>query len=419
MKITLRMCLPALVSLLLAVMACGGTATPKPTTPSPSPTPTPSPSPSPIPTPSPSPSPSTTSGFLYFDAFPSGNLYGYRIDYSDGKLTPLSANPFKVNTGSGTNQTCTVGCDRMLLADPLGKFLLYADNEPGGTSGLVSFVVDANTGALTQADLRPPATRQISIDPEGRFIYGQGGNGQQNQLNGFSLNRDTGLLTPTAGSPYLFPGGTSYGPPGVTNAFVYAMTYCPDQPAGCTQKSLLNGWAIEQTTGALTPLSSSPTGGPTTLMIGQTVTPNGQFLYTEQTYADTGGTVRYAIIGYRINGDGSLTALPFPPQQTGDVGGANQLLMSPNGNFLYDVIATHIRAYAIDGGSGALSLTNVYDIPNAGWVAIDPTVKYAYISANGIQAYTVNPTSGALSPISGASVSVPEVPSTMVIVKPQ
>ncbi len=408
--------------IITTVIGCGGggarpgtTTSTTTTAPQPSPAPpatTPPTSTPPSATPPTSTPPGTAPGgsaaeFLYFDAFPTGNVYGYQINSSNGALTPVSGNPFTVKTDTGGSNTCTVGCDRMLLADPQGQFLFFDFTDTSNVHGVAPFAVDPATGSLKQADFHHTVGADISIDPQGRFLYVHGFVSNNNTIGGMALNRAAGTLADTLGSPYLFPGMVAYLPPGASNSFVYAVTFD-------AQPSIINRWAIDQNTGALAKLAG--TNGATTGMIGQTLTPSGQYLYSEQQFTDTGGIIHLEIVGYRINADGSLTALSFAPQQTPD-GGVAQLLMSPNGNFLYHVANSNIRAYAIDPSTGTLSLTGVFNIPNLGYVAIDPAVRLVYTAGNSIQGYTVNPTNGALTAISDATATPPETPSSMVIVK--
>ncbi len=386
----------------LVIGCSSNNSTPMGTTQNPTNSPTSTPPTSTPPTPA-----GSASEFLYFDAFPTGNLYGYQINASNGQLTPVSGNPFTVKADTGGSATCTVGCERTLLADPVGTFLFYDFADTSGVQAVAPFRVDPAAGTLTQTDFHHTVGALIGIDPQGRFIYARGFVSNKNAVGGMALDRATGTLTDTPGSPYGFPGAVAYLPPGVTNSFVYAVTFD-------AQPSVINGWAINQSTGGLTPLAG--TSGATTGMTGQTVTPSGQYLYTEQQFTDTGGIIHFEIVGYHINADGSLTALTFPPLQTPD-GGVAQLLMSPNGMFLYHVANSNIRAYAIDP-TGTLSLTGVFHVPNLGSVAIDPAVRLVYTAASdSIQGYSVNSSTGALTAISGATATPLETPSSMAIVK--
>ncbi len=376
-----------------------------PSSPAPGPTPTPPGQPAPPGSPAP---PAGASEFLYFNAAPSGNLYGYQIDQASGKLTAISGNPFTVKANTGGSANCTVGCDRMLLADPAGGFLLYGFSDTSSTQAVVPFAVTPASGALTQTDFHQSIGVNIAMDPQGRFVYDRGFVGSQNAVAGMALNHSAGTLSDTPGSPYAFPGAVAYLPPAVSSSLVYAITFD-------AQPSLINGWAINQSTGGLAPVP--PTQGATTGMTGQAITPSGQFLYAEQQFSDTGGVIHYEIVGYRVNADGSLTALSSAPQQTPD-GGVTQLLMSPNGNFLFHVANQHIMVFAIDPASGALSSTGTWGASNLGWVAIDPAVKYVYATgSNQIFAYTVNPTTGALTSLDTIfpSTTTPEQPGTIAI----
>ena len=159
-------------------------------------------------------------------------------------------------------------------------------------------------------------------------------------------------------------------------------------------------------------------------MQGLTVHPTGKFLYSEEMNLQS---FNYEIVGFQINADGSLTRLPNPAQ-TPDTG-VFQLLVSPNGNFLYHTANGVLRAYQIDQNTGALSLTGVFQaILN---VAIDPTVKFVFSSQvmliqpgqaivqKAINVYAVDPNTGALTLIPDATVATTDTPESLAVDKTQ
>lgn len=83
--------------------------------------------------------------------------------------------------------------------------------------------------------------------------------------------------------------------------------------------------------------------------------------------------------------------------------------VDPSGRFVYTANAGDgtVSAYTINASSGAL--TPVYGSPFASgnqaiWVAVDPSAQFAYVTCNcgNVWAYSINSSTGALTQISGS-----------------
>ena len=351
--------------------------------------------------------------YLYSSAYTQGgNIFGFKIDMSTGNLTPLQGSPFKED--AGPQMGCTVGCSLGLLADPMGRFVFYSE-------GTGSMKVDPTSGALTEVGNTPPANEgDFRADPSGKFLYAAGSDagGTTDSVVGWVIGSD-GHLTTASGSPYGFGANAGSGDPAVTSNFVFITSY---QGAG---PSTIFGFKIDQNTGALTQVSATPNANGGGLSVA---TPDGKFLYSENEY-QSGQYFPLQIVGYSVNGDGTLTPINMNPQQTPDQLVTN-LYISPNGKFLYEMGSSAMRVYSIDQNTGALTQT-VRDTTNhvGGYIYFDPTDKYAYgvpaygsqnnITGNNIQGYTVDQNTGALTPISTATATLPNAPQTLAIVRPQ
>lgn len=374
--------------------------------------------------------PVTPTEFLYAVVGHKADINGYSIDLSNGHLTLVAGSPFTVVANGQQAQTCT-GCGNTLTSDPLGKFLFdaYGGNP---VPGVVSFTVNPSSGALTQSDFKTPPSNNLSTDPQGRFLYGQTGDFSHPAATAFDINRSDGTLSAAPGSPYSYPpqGDTNIAPAASSN-FAYTLTRC-NGSNGCVGNDLtshINGFSIDQMTGALVPLPGSPFAGGN-LMVGLAMHPSGKFLYSEQQYLN-GQVFDYEIVGFRVNtnvgaGDGSLTPLPNP-QQTPD-NGVGQLLVSPDGKFLYHTGFGHVRAYTIDQNTGALTLTGVFQ--PIGIIAIDATTKFLFSTAvtiqggqaianNAINVFAIDPNTGALAAIPDATMTTTETPSSLAVDKTQ
>lgn len=421
---------PALLLVAAVTIGCGGTVAPKtpPTTTSggtPSPT-TPGPTtPTPGPGPTTPPAPSASAEYVYTNVGTStdypGSIYGFSVDPATGKLSPVSGSPFTVSENSSS---CTVGCYQQLLGDPQGKYLFSDFN--GHTTGMITFQVDPASGAINQTDFRPPSGTYISTDPQGNALLGLGFTNNTAAAESFVINRSTNTLSPAPGMPYPFEAAaqTSYGAPAAgSNGFVYALSYCsPD--CGNNGNSQWNGWKLDPATGMLTPLPGFPQDAGGRLMAGQAITPSGKFLYAQELYFKN-NTGYYEIVGYSVNADGTLTRLPWtvPTNNTG----VPPLLMSPNGNFLLNTVGTTLQSYAIDQSTGALTASGSVSVGGNGisGVVVDPAVKYVYVggvqsasTSPAIVGYTVNPATGALTPIAGGTTTLPGAPGSLAVVKP-
>ena len=124
-----------------------------------------------------------------------------------------------------------------MAVSPNGNFLFVANNgdlDTATNGNVAAFTINSSTGALTPATGSPFTAgtnpKNVAVDPSGRFVYvtnedageapiaaavrlaaaaaapGDGG------LSGFSVNQETGVLTPIPGSPFT----TNVGPEGVT-----------------------------------------------------------------------------------------------------------------------------------------------------------------------------------------------------------
>ena len=360
---------------------------------------------------------SSAAEYLYSSAYTEGgNIYGFQIDTSTGKLTALKGSPFKEDAGPQAG--CTVGCYLGLVSDPLGRFLYYSPSSPN----VGSMNVDAGTGTLTEIGNASPGVSYLSADPTGKFLYGNsGGNGtggSSNEIIGWSVSGG-GSLSSTPGSPYGFPGDHSYGNPAVSNNFVFASS---SSGAG---SSMMYGFTIDPNTGTLTQVSSTDDGLQGAL---QVITPSGKFLYSEANYLN-GTTYDLEIIGFEINADGTLMPINMQPEQTTDQI-VTTLVISPNGKFLYELGGSALRIYSIDPNTGALTpqATNTnFHVGNM--IAFDPASKYAYASpstspqnnvgSDQIQGYSVNQATGDLTPITGATATLPNSPQSIAIVSPR
>jgi hypothetical protein len=159
----------------------------------------------------------------------------------------------------------------------------------------------------------------------GQFAY-VANFGSQNTISGFAINESTGALTPVPGSPFKnvdAPISVTVDP---TGSFVYA-----------TQGAAISGYRIKAATGALTPVRGSPFSSPDPRDI--IVDPTGRFVYAANFSSGN-------VTAYRINSDtGQLINIPGSPFAADS--GSYSVAVDPAGRFLYAFECCCRRYYGI------------------------------------------------------------------------
>jgi 6-phosphogluconolactonase (cycloisomerase 2 family) len=349
-----------------------------------------------------------------------GSVYEFQIDASTGALTQMSGSPFKADVGTPA-YLCTMGCGAFLVADPLGRFLFYQFNYPGPSSnGVDTLSVNATDGTLSSNSTILQPAYELSSDPQGRFIYWNATTGDSNAVGAMDVS-SAGKLTTAPGEPYSYSGQTSYGSPAVTSSYVFAVNYM--DPSSTGSEGELSEWAIDSATGTLTPtINTVP------LKLGQSpaITPNGKFLYVMQAYSNN-NVFNWEIVPVQVGAGGALTVLANSIQQTTS-NGSDSIWISPNGNFLYvSVNGQDLWDYQIDQSTGALTLVQKYTAIDEGdLLAIDPEVKYVFTSpasanmtaTTKLAVYSVNPATGALTPLPSNTVDTKVTPISLAVLSP-
>ncbi len=135
-----------------------------------------------------------TDRFVYVTDYTNNALIGYLI--GDGS----ALSPMNYGTSTTGNQPSAVA------VDPRGKYI-YVTNETNSTVSAYAITlangeptaVVSSSGSSSATDASPVA---LTIDPAlGRFIYTANNFG--NSISGFTLNPDSGAISPTQATPYL------------------------------------------------------------------------------------------------------------------------------------------------------------------------------------------------------------------------
>ena len=241
-----------------------------------------------------------------------------------------------------------------------------------------------------------------SLWAQGNFVYtNDDQRDSANTVSAFSV-APNGTLTPVAGSPFL-TGGIGWGGGAIaSNRITIAGNFLFASNATSTDVSV---FAIDTSTGALTPVAGSPfpTGGTGVAWgIALSATPDGRLLMAAN--SDVGS---FIITVFSIAADGRLTPIagsPFPTMSRPD-----GIKVTPNGKFLAvaepEVGAVEMSSIA---SSGALTSLGKFAEGGAGSLAgvdIDCSTSFLYggeasISTT-VDAYNIPP-DGSLTPLPGS-----------------
>jgi 6-phosphogluconolactonase len=328
------------------------------------------------------------------------NVSAFTIDGA-GALTPVPGSPF--TTGSEP-----VG----VAVDPTGQFVYVAN---GRTFAVSAFRIDATNGALTPVPGSPFSTGQfafsVTVDPTGQFVYVAS---EDSRLWGYTIDGGSGALTPVPGSPFPNEVGARSVVVDPTGQFVYVAN-CGIFGCGSAGSGSVSAYAIDSATGALTAISGSPFAAGTHSS-SVAVDPTGSFVYV----ANMGSN---DVSAYTINAaTGALTPIAGSPFPAGP--SSFHVAVDPTGQFAYVAncgsnfpcpppAQGSVSAYTIDPATGAL--TPVAGSPFAtngmrtGHVTVDWTGQFVYATntlSGTVSAFVIDPANGALAPVSGSPFAV-------------
>jgi len=348
-----------------------------------------------------------TSGisYLYVTAQANTTISAYTVTQSSGALTGLGN---AIGTGSVPSA---------IAVTPSGSALFVANT---GSNNISSYSINADA-SLTAASATTPTgstPAALAIDPGGKFLFVA--NQTSSSISVFSIN-GTGL-TAAPGSPFTtIPAGLSY-PNGTLPAAVAVshsgnFLYVANQLA-----NFVSAFAINSSSGALTPLAVPFYDDGQVAPSGLAVTPNGGFLYVANAGANSNNVSAYAICDSVVNTcanpntpDGTLTTVTGSPFPAGL--GPVAIAFDPGFNFAYvvDKGSNTISQYSFGPGNGVLTplspptistgVTPVSIAVLSGVVAADVgntlfnTTDYAYVANLGsgtISIFSITTSSGLL-----------------------
>lgn len=300
-------------------------------------------------------------------------------DRTTGVLTAIAGSPFSAGSGSFA-----------LAAEPGGKFL-YVGNSP-------VFAINASTGALTPTSSSMSDAESLAVDPNGKFLYAVAGS---ENLWAYSI-ASTGALAPVSGFPIaIAPTGTQ------SNLVIMDPTgrylYVTNNDSFSAK---IYGFSRDTTNGGLTALAGFPVsvGG-----MANTAAFDPTRTYLLVTGTGVFGTLGGVTVFFFNSSTGALT--PASPVQVGS--DPSGVVVDAFGRFVYipNTADATISAFTLNA-SGGLTAIAGSPFPSGGngtingpmGIATDLAGHFIYVcnASNDISVFSINATSGALSPITGS-----------------
>lgn len=324
----------------------------------------------------------------------------YQANFGSMDISAFSVDPATGALAGVAGSPFSIGGSAASVAtSPDGHFVFVADFTG---NRIAAFVAD-NTGALAPITGSPFATpnspRDLWCDPSGLYLYVAHQSAASN-LSMLNIDQSTGALNFIAGSPLT----VGSAPESLTMS-----------PAG---KYLVTG---NTSSSDLTVLRSSGTGGLSSIVGSPFASPfyvreiafdpTGKFLYAPITSSFQGNST--VVAGYVQDGlTGALTPITGSPFNSGDnpVGA----VADPTGRFLYvaNFSGASIGMFSINGSTGALTPLSPGTIASPGGgspisLAVDGSGKFLFVALQGpitTAVFTIDPNTGVLSPASTAAV---------------
>jgi 6-phosphogluconolactonase len=183
-----------------------------------------------------------------------GGISAFTIDQSTGALSPIPGSPFPTGTAGSFP-----GPSAMVVTNNFLYVALAGTSNPNNK--IIAFAIDPNTGVLTTLPSSPFGTGSdplyIALVPvtAGNQAFLYAANVLDGTISAFTADDNTGVLTPVNGSPYV--SGSSIGGLAVS-VFTGTIPGPPFLYAADPQSKAVRAYAIDNNTGALSPISGSP-----------------------------------------------------------------------------------------------------------------------------------------------------------------
>ncbi len=292
--------------------------------------------------------------------------------------------------------------------DPFGRFA-YVSNLLSSTVSAYTIGPDGSLTATTPVSFAAGTSPQsVVVDPSGRFVYTA--NNTSNDVSSYSIDPASGKLIPIPGSPFAAGTGANSVTIDPSGQFVYVSDGA---------SSNISAFTIDPASGALTQIVNSPfPAGSSPRSV--TVDPSGTFVYAPNLNSDN-------ISVYKIDpASGDLLSLGQMIARKGSssiafAAGAAAVTYAPSLAYSANLYGNSISAYTIDPPSGGLTPVTGSPFPTGASpqsVTADPSGKFAYVASasasNNLAAYTIN-ADGSLTATPGSPFSAGKLPHSVVV----
>jgi 6-phosphogluconolactonase (cycloisomerase 2 family) len=225
-----------------------------------------------------------------------------------------------------------------------------------------------------------------------------GSQGSVGSVSGYAIDTTTGALSPLPGSPFAAGSGPSSVVVDPSNKFLYVANHLSNN---------VSAFAVDAKTGALTEIAGSPFAAGTA-PIALAVDPLGKFVYVVNQNSNN-------LSVYTSNSQtGVLTPIsgsPFPTAMS-----PNSVAVDPFGRFVYvpnyvgpqnydyGLLGSNVSAYSVDRTADTLHTVpgSPFSVRPPVYATVDPSGKFFYVSVDsgsilfGINGYSIDGTTGAL-----------------------
>ncbi len=303
--------------------------------------------------------------------------------------------------------SCSTNCPP---PPPPAPEFLYATS----INKILAFTIDQSSGTLSAPQVAPGPNQSTGMvaSMNGQLYVSDFLN---DAVDGYSIS-SSGALTAIPTSPFSL-GGT---PPGAGGVSTFVESGASYLYATDLNAATVDGFLFNSSSGMLTPVPGSPfPAGNTPVQAVQAAPQGGSalFLYVSNLNDSMGGISAYAI----NQQNGALSPIqgsPFPTGAPGSFPGPSAMVVSYGSNFLYVALAgtananNQIAAFSINPTTGSLT-----PLPQSPFTTGNDPLQMAYVpvtyAAQGflytaniqddtISAFTADDNTGVLTPVSGS-----------------
>ncbi|MEQ0777839.1 beta-propeller fold lactonase family protein [Paraburkholderia tropica] len=341
-------------------------------------------------------------------------LYVYLPEYNNSRVLGYTIDTVTGSVASIPGSPFPAGAqDRWITVDASGTYAFVSNQSSNSVS---VYSIDHSTGNLTQISGSPYAVgntpNSVTVNPAGTLVFVP--NANSNTVSVFNVSRSTGALTAVPGSPFAtdaIPTKVAINPAGT-------FAYVANQNG-----TSISVFSINQTTGSLTEVSGSPFSNGGFQPMGITTDPSGTHVYATNAQGN--------VTGFSIDQTtGVLTSIagsPFPMGPAYQAGAAMNTAFNASGTLAF--VATGqsgaVLSYSVDPTSGALTaISGAVDTVGGGgavFVTLDPTGTMLF-EANFINITVgvsqIDQTTGVLTSIPSTPFNVGARPYDLAIVTP-